>query len=99
MRHRCWGSVFLEDRLSLFHEARAAAVDRRVHARLRTFRRSPLILQCRQDARWSEKLRALGRCCCPVGCEAGGWCSARGWGATGGGLGVLHGGRGFVQYG
>ena len=28
MRHRCWGSVFLEDRLSLFHEARAAAVDR-----------------------------------------------------------------------
>ena len=60
MRPRCWGSVFLEDLLSLFHEARAAAVDRRVHARLRTLRRSLLILQCRQDARWGEELRARG---------------------------------------
>jgi len=40
-----------------------------------------------------------GRCCLLVGGEAGGRCSARGWGASGGGLGVLHGGRGLVQHG
>ena len=31
-----------------------------VHVRLRALRWSLLILQCRQDARWGEELRARG---------------------------------------
>ena len=70
-----------------------------VHVRLRALRWSLLISQCRQDARWGEELRARGLVLSSRGVGGLWWCSERGWGAIGGGLGVLHGGRGFVQYG